>query len=172
MCLLLSRDRRSRGFHARSYRFRLRARHRRLGHGVDQRGVCSTTRIVCIQDREGNLANLGFGRISSSLASLQSSLTALESADTFGAVSASSSAATYATVSADPGAAEGSYSLDVTSLAERQSLVSGDFAATTTQVGTGTLTISLGTPTYNSGTGRHNNLLEFLCGLVQLQLST
>ena len=44
----------------------------------------------------------------------------------------------------------GSYSLNVTSLAERQSLVSGDFSATTTQVGTGTLTISLGTPTYNS----------------------
>ena len=91
----------------------------------------------------------GFGEISSSLASLQSSLTDLESADTFGAVSATTSDATYATVTADPGAAAGSYSLEVTSLAERQSLVSGDFAATTTEVGTGTLTITLGTPTYN-----------------------
>ena len=130
-----------------------------LGSGLDIEGLVtglinaeSVQQLALFASRTEKATSLisGFGSISSSLASLQSSLTALENADTFGAVSASSSAATYATVSADPGAAEGSYSLDVTSLAERQSLVSGDFAATTTQVGTGTLTISLGTPTYNS----------------------
>lgn len=130
-----------------------------LGSGLDIEGLVtglidaeSAPQLALFAARTEKATSLisGFGEISASLASLESSLTALESADTFSAVTATSSAATYATVSADPGAAAGSYSLNVTSLAERQSLVSGDFSATTTQVGTGTLTISLGTPTYNS----------------------
>jgi len=101
-----------------------------LGSGLDIEGLVtglinaeSAQQLALFASRTEKATSLisGFGSISSSLASLQSSLTALENADTFGAVSASSSAATYATVSADPGAAEGSYSLDVTSLAERQS---------------------------------------------------
>ena len=129
-----------------------------LGSGLDIEGLVtglidaeSAPQLALFASRTLKATELisGFGQISSSLASLQSSLTALESADTFSALSATSSAASYATVSADPGAAAGSYSLEVTSLATRQSLVSGDFAATTTQVGTGTLTINLGTPTYN-----------------------
>ena len=129
-----------------------------LGSGLDIEGLVtglinaeSAPQLAIFAARTQKATSLisGFGEISSSLASLQSSLTDLESADTFGAVSATTSDATYATVIADPGAAAGSYSLEVTSLAERQSLVSGDFAATTTEVGTGTLTITLGTPTYN-----------------------
>ena len=129
-----------------------------LGSGLDIEGLVtglinaeSAPQLAIFAARTQKATSLisGFGEISSSLASLQSSLTDLESADTFGAVAATSSDATYATVTADPGAAAGSYSLEVTSLAERQSLVSGDFAATTTEVGTGTLTITLGTPTYN-----------------------
>lgn len=130
-----------------------------LGSGLDIEGLVtglinaeSAQQLALFATRTTKATSLisGFGDISSSLSSLQSSLTALESADTFRAVSVANSAAEFATVSADPGAAEGSYRLDISSLAERQSLVSGDFAATTTQVGTGTLTISLGTPTYNS----------------------
>ena len=129
-----------------------------LGSGLDIEGLVtglidaeSAPQLALFASRTVKATELisGFGQISSSLASLQSSLTTLKSADTFSSVSATSSAASYATVSADPGAAAGSYSLDVTSLATRQSLVSGDVAATTTQVGSGTLTISLGTPTYN-----------------------
>ena len=131
-----------------------------LGSGLDIEGLVtglinaeSAQQLAVFASKTEKATSLisGFGAVSSSLASLQSSLTALESADTFGAISASSSAGTYATCVCRRGCGgEGSYSLDVTSLAERQSLVSGDFAATTTQVGTGTLTISLGTPTYNS----------------------
>lgn len=129
-----------------------------LGSGLDIEGLVtglveaeSVPQLALFASRTDKATDLisGFGQISSALASLQSSLTTLESADTFGAVSATSSAASYATVSADPGAAAGSYSLEVSSLAQRQSLVSDDFAATTTQIGTGTLTINLGTPTYN-----------------------
>ena len=129
-----------------------------LGSGLDIEGLVSglidaesAPQLELFASRKEKANNLisGFGQVSTALASLQSSLTTLESADTFGAVSATSSAESYATVSGDPGAAAGSYSLDVTALAQRHSLVSGDFAATTTQVGTGTLTINLGTPTYN-----------------------
>lgn len=130
-----------------------------LGSGLDIEGLVtglinaeSAQQLSLFATRTAKATSLisGFGGISSSLASLQNSLTALESADTFRAVSVDNSATEFAAVSADPGAAEGSYRLDISSLAERQSLVSGDFASATTQVGTGTLTISLGTPTYNS----------------------
>ena len=129
-----------------------------LGSGLDIEGLVtglinaeSAAQLAIFTTRTEQATSLisGFGEISSSLATLQSSLTALESADTFSAVTASTSNSSYATISADPGAAGGSYSLDITTLAQRQSLVSDDFAATTTQVGTGTLTINLGTPTYN-----------------------
>lgn len=129
-----------------------------LGSGLDIEGLVtglinaeSAPQLALFAARTQKATSLlsGFGQISSSLASLESALTDLKSADTFSAVSATSSNSSFATVSADPGAAAGTYSLEVTSLAERQSLVSGDFAATTTEVGTGTLTISLGTPNYN-----------------------
>ena len=129
-----------------------------LGSGLDIEGLItglmnveSAPQLALFAERSQKATSLltGLGEISTALSSLQTSLTDLKSADTFGAVSATTSDADYAKVSADPGAVASSYELEVTSLAQRQSLVSGDFAATTTQVGTGTLTISLGTPTYN-----------------------
>ena len=87
-----------------------------LGSGLDIEGLVtglinaeSLPKLALFASKTEKATSLisGFGEISSSLASLQSSLTALESADTFGAISASSSAVTYATVSADAGAAAG-----------------------------------------------------------------
>ena len=129
-----------------------------LGSGLDIEGLVtglidveSAPQLALFAEKSEKATSLitSFGEISSTLAALETSLVDLKTADTFGAVSATSSDTTLATVSADPGAAAGSYSLDVTTLAQRQALVSADFAATTTQVGTGTLTIALGTPTYN-----------------------
>ena len=85
-----------------------------LGSGLDIEGLVtglidaeSAPQLALFAARTEKATSLisGFGEISASLASVESSLTALESADTFSAVTATSSAATYATVSADPGAA-------------------------------------------------------------------
>lgn len=129
-----------------------------LGSGLDIEGLVSglieaesTPQLSIFAQRteKASLVLSGLGEISSNLASLQTATKSLSSADTFTAVTSSSSAPTYATVSAAAGAAAGSYDLEVTTLAASQSLVSGSFAATTTEIGTGTLTITLGTPTYN-----------------------
>ena len=78
-----------------------------LGSGLDIEGLVtglveaeSVPQLALFASRTEKATNLisGFGEISSALASLQSSLETLESADTFGAVSATSSAASYATV--------------------------------------------------------------------------
>ena len=129
-----------------------------LGSGLDIEGLVSgliaaesTPQLSMFAQRteKASLLLSGLGEINSVLASLQTANQALIDADTFTAVTSSSSAPTYATVSADAGAAAGSYDLEVTTLAATQSLVSGNFAATTTEIGEGTLTITLGTPTYN-----------------------
>jgi flagellar hook-associated protein 2 len=129
-----------------------------LGSGLDIEGLVSgliaaesTPQLSMFAQRteKASLLLSGLGEISSVLASLQVATQSLSSADTFAAVTSLSSAPTYATVSAEAGAAAGSYDLEVTRLAATQSLVSGNFAASTTEIGTGTLTITLGTPTYN-----------------------
>ena len=129
-----------------------------LGSGLDIEGLVtglinaeSTAQLSIFAQRTQKATSLisGFGDIRSSLDALRQTLTSLETSDTFQSVTSTSSSPSTATITSEPGAAAGSYSLEVSALAERQSLVSGDFAATTTEVGTGTLTINLGSPTYN-----------------------
>jgi len=129
-----------------------------LGSGLDIEGLVSgliaaesTPQLSMFAQRteKASLLLSGLGEINSVLASLQTATQTLDNADTFTAVTSTSSAPTYATVAAEAGAAAGSYDLEVTTLAATQSLVSSSFTATTTEIGTGTLTIALGTPTYN-----------------------
>ena len=73
-------------------------------------------------------------------------------ASTFSQFTTSSSDSTKATISAADSASLGSYQLSVSSLATAQTLASGNFSATTDTLGTGTLTIALGTPAYTGST--------------------
>ena len=63
----------------------------------------------------------------------------------FKAVAVSTSDATNVNASSSAGAVAGSYSIEVTQLAQAQKLASTTFASTDSSVGTGTLTIQLGT---------------------------
>ena len=91
-----------------------------------------------------------YGQLRSSVASLGDSLTALDSGTVFRAAAATVSDSTIASASAANGASPGTYNLEVQTLAQAQKLSSAAFSATDTVVGTGTLSIQLGT--WTSGT--------------------
>ncbi len=90
-----------------------------------------------------------FGSLKGSLSSFQNSVATLADPAKFSAVTASIGDTSLATVSGSSKAAAGNYSIEVQSLAQSQKIKSGNFADTTTTVGTGTLTIQYGT--YDGG---------------------
>lgn len=96
----------------------------------------------------------GLGQLQGALSGIQPTLTALLSDSTYAAYTATSSQTSTASIStASSGSvATGTYALETSNLAVNQSLTSGTVAATDTVVGTGKLTITLGTPAYSGST--------------------
>ena len=89
-----------------------------------------------------------YGSLKGALSTFQTSVAALADPAKFSAVSASLSDTTLASIIASPTAMAGSYSMNVTQLAQSQKLQSSTaFASTSTTLGTGTLRISFGTYT-------------------------
>ncbi|EHQ58606.1 flagellar capping protein [gamma proteobacterium HIMB55] len=101
------------------------------------------------QERERNAELSSLGGLKASLSSIESSLETLEDGTAFDALTISSPSEVSVTQSGT--ASAGRFEMSVTNLASAHSLYSASFAATTTEVGTGTLTIDIGTPTYVSG---------------------
>lgn len=99
------------------------------------------------EERSAELSSLG--GLKASLASIESSLEALEDGTAFDALNISSPS--EVTVTKSGTASAGRFEINVTNLASAHSLYSGSFSATTTVIGTGTLTIDIGAPTYASG---------------------
>lgn len=92
-----------------------------------------------------------FGQMQSLVSSLQDATTPLLTASNYALTTATSSDASSIGVTSTSNAVPGNYAVAVSALAASQTLVSasGQFAANTDVVGTGTLTISLGS--WNSG---------------------
>lgn len=86
-----------------------------------------------------------FGQLRSGLASLGDSLSGFASGTVFRAAKATSSDTATLTASAAAGTAAGNYNVEVQTLAQAQKLSSTAFAAADSAVGSGTLTIQLGT---------------------------
>jgi flagellar hook-associated protein 2 len=125
-----------------------------IGSGLDVNAIVSgllaveQRPVVALQKAEAKLqAKLsGFGQIQSLTSALNDALSVLAKPDTFKQTTSSSSDATAVGIGSTNSAANGNYSVSVTSLAAGQTLVSpnGQFTAGTDVVGTGTLTIRLG----------------------------
>lgn len=96
----------------------------------------------------------------SAFANLDSSLTVLQGGTTANARAVSLSASTGFSASAASGAARGSYAVEVISLATAQKLSSTGFAASSTVVGTGNLSISFGDTTLSVDITDANNTLS------------
>jgi len=94
-----------------------------------------------------------YGKVSAAVASFQGALTSLNSASTFSALSSASSNKDVLTASTSNGAVAGKYKVNVTQLAQAQSLVSGGKASTSAMIGAGaktTLTFQFGSVTGGS----------------------
>jgi flagellar hook-associated protein 2 len=104
--------------------------------------------------REAKITRLStsFSSAKAAVSDFEVAANKLALASTFSQFTTSSSDSTKATVSAADSASLGSYQLSVSSLATAQTLASGNFSATTDTLGTGTLTIALGTPAYTGST--------------------
>lgn len=104
--------------------------------------------------READLTtrNTVFSSAKSAVADFEIATNKLADPITFSQFIASSSDDTKATISTTSAASLGSYQLAISALASAQTLASGSFSATTDTIGTGTLTISLGTPSYTGNT--------------------
>lgn len=85
-----------------------------------------------------------FGKIQSALSTLQDAARALNTASTWQAATATSADDKTVTASASGTTAPGGYSVKVDKLAQRQSLASAPFAASTATPGSGTLHIQMG----------------------------
>ena len=109
-----------------------------------------------------------YGAIRSALEALRSPMEALSSAEGLKAFTANTSNEDVTGVSIDASSAsKGSYSLNVTSLAQSQSLASGSFAdRDSTTVGTGTLSFTVGGNTTDITVDSSNNTLEGLAASI------
>ena len=133
-----------------------------IGSGLDVESLVSQLVLSDVQPVENRLntkeatylAQLtAYGSVKSALAKFQTAAASASAASQYTGKLASTSSSDAVTATAEPSAAVADYAVDVVSLATAQSLASGAFSATTETLGTGTLTISLGTVTYDSVAG-------------------
>lgn len=128
-----------------------------IGSGLDVNGLVS--QLMALEQRPLALLNTkeaklqaqlsAFGSLKGALSSFQGAVAALATPARFTAAKASVADGTVFSASAAPGAAAGSHSIEVQTLAQAQKLRSDVFAATGDSLGSGTLTIQFGT--YSGG---------------------
>ena len=99
------------------------------------------------------------GTIKSALADLQAAVKNLKVLGAFAKHSATSADPTLFTAAADQTALPNTYNVEVQSLAQAAKLASGAFASTSTVVGTGTLTLSVGGSAFSITVDSSNNTL-------------
>lgn len=116
---------------------------------VDAERVPLTSRI---ESRKADVNALvsGYGQLQTKLDALRTAVSTIATSTGFSPATGSSSDTSSVGVTVASTAQPSSYEVGVSQLASSQSLVSGTFAATTTSVGSGTLTVAIGTPTYNA----------------------
>jgi len=126
-----------------------------IGSGLDLSGLldklatAESTPLTMIKNRQtAYQAKLSaYGTVKSVLSAYQAAAKKLADVITFGAVKATAGSTDVLTVSAATTAMTGSYSVNVTGLAQAQSLVGAGQASQTTAIGTGTLTFDFGNVT-------------------------
>ena len=132
-----------------------------LGSGIDidglVEGLVGAERVpkeVRLNEREASATALisAFSSTKASLTEFAVVVADLAKPETFAAPVASLSDTTKASVSVTSAAVLGSYQLSIQSLASAQTLTSGTFSSTNDTLGTGTLRIALGNPTYTGNT--------------------
>ncbi len=102
----------------------------------------------------------GLGTLKSALTSFQESVKALSDLSSFQARNVDSNQPEIFSASADSTAVAGSYEIEVTRLAKQHKLMSAGFVDRNSEVGTGTLTISVGTDSFTLEIDDSNKTLD------------
>jgi flagellar hook-associated protein 2 len=126
-----------------------------IGSGLDINGLITKLMdaekapLVALDKKEADYqAKLtAYGTLKGAFAGFQTAARGLSSSSKFGTAKASTADATVLAANASSIAKPGSYSIEVSKLAQSHKIASGTFADPTTSVGTGTLTIDFGTYT-------------------------
>jgi flagellar hook-associated protein 2 len=126
-----------------------------IGSGLDVNGLVSklmAAESAPLDNYDSKTADYqnklqAYGKVSAAVGTFQSALTKLNSADTFSALTSSSSNKDLLTASAGAGAVPGKYKINVSQLAQAQSLMTSGQSSNTKQIGDGaktTLTFQFG----------------------------
>lgn len=126
-----------------------------VGSGLDVNGLVSqlmtleSRPLTLLATKEAKFQSqlTAYGSLKGALSAFQSAVAALSTPAKFTAVNASVTDTTVASATATSAATSGSFSLEVQTLAQAHKLKSTAFAAPTTEIGTGTLTIQFGSYT-------------------------
>jgi flagellar hook-associated protein 2 len=130
-----------------------------LGSGLDINalvtGIVDAERVPLMErldSRKSDVDGLvtGFDSLTGTLSSIRDAIANLVDSNKLNATTAESTQSSVVSATASATAQTGTYEVNVSQLAETQSLISGNFTATSDVVGSGTLAIAIGTPTYNS----------------------
>jgi len=124
-----------------------------IGSGLDVNGIVQ--KLMAVEQRPLDLLNTqeqtvqsrisAFGTLKSALAALQGAVHSLATPTAFRAMTATFGDTSIGSASVGDGAAGGTYSLEVTKLAQAHKLASNGFASIASSVGTGSLTFTFGT---------------------------
>ena len=139
-----------------------------IGSGIDIEGLITQLVAAEGQSRSFGLNNKeavlqadlsALGTLKSALNDFQGSVKALGELKDFQARKAASSDTDLFTVTADTSAVAGSYDIETVQIAQAHKLRSGDFTSESEVVGTGSLTISLGSDSFQVVVDSNNNTL-------------
>lgn len=132
-----------------------------LGTLLSQLETAESQPLVMLQQRQVSYTSKlsAYGTLQSALSTLQAAAKKLSDPALFQSAKVTSSAPEVLTASAGSKATAGTYAVEVTKLAQSQSLVAGGQASATTAIGTGTITIDFGTVaggTLDPATGQYS----------------
>ena len=139
-----------------------------IGSGLDIAGIVQQLVIAEGQPVEARITQQesrvqaklsGFGNLKSALADFRDKLDIMKTLDKFLARRAVSGNEDYFTVTAETNAVPSGYAIEVVQLAQAQKLTSGAFTDSDTVVGTGTLSIQVGTDIVSIDIDSENNTL-------------
>jgi flagellar hook-associated protein 2 len=146
-----------------------------LGSGLDINSIVTQlvaaessgpTKLYTAQANQIQTKLSAYGQFQSAVAALQASLATLSTTAQFQTNSATVADKTIATATADGTSTPGNYTLEVDQLATGAQLISGHVAASTTTVGTGTLTINVGSTAIPVTIDSTNNTLAGIAAAI------
>ncbi|MCL1112565.1 flagellar filament capping protein FliD [Shewanella basaltis] len=142
-----------------------------IGSGIDIGGIVtalveaeSAGKIAQFDANEGTITATisGIGSLKSVMSEFNDKLATLMDADTFGSQKVALSTKDYLTATVDSTAVSGSYQVKVEQLAQSQKVGSGVVADSTSTIGTGSLSIAVGSNSFNIDVEATDTLTEIM----------